>query len=143
MQKALRNHLFARNQAVKAAHRDSKRAVREERREARQQKIAYERFNLRDIKAERTNRREDWMLGPLAPNRSAGKDGNGYGMLAMQALRRPKVVTAERERYFNFAVKDRVVVIKGRERGKIGEVNDVDEERQTLQLQDINVVGLS
>lgn len=62
-------------------------------------------------------------------------------MLRMEALQPPEVLKAEREKYFNFAVKDRVVVVKGRERGKIGEVRVVDIERQTVQLADVNMVS--
>ena len=93
------------------------------------------------VKAERMNRREDWMLGPLAPNRAAGKDGGGYGMLPFHSTKLPFVAPGDREEYFNFAPDDRLVVVKGRERGKIGKVSEIDEERQSVTLTNVNTVS--
>lgn len=143
MQKALRRNLLARNQALKSSRRKAGKSLREERRAIRQETVLWNRAKRSDIKAERENRREDWMLGPLAPNRLAGQDGGGYGMLNFQSVRPPVVFTAERERYFNFAVNDRVVVVKGREKGKIGKIKEVDQERQTVALFDVNIVSSS
>jgi large subunit ribosomal protein L24 len=83
------------------------------------------------------------MLGPLAPNRLAGKDSGSYGMMNYQSIRTPPVLAAERPKYFNFAVDDRVVVINGREKGKIGKVTEIDQERQTVGILDVNIVSLS
>ena len=143
MQRVLRRNLLARNQALKRQRRASKEALNDEARKIRQEKIVLARSTRSAIKAERINRREDWMLGPLAPNRLAGKDAGGYGMMDFQSLRPPNILKSEREEFFNFAVDDRVVVVTGREKGKIGKVREIDEERQAVVLADVNMVRFS
>lgn len=143
MQRVLRLNILARNQALKRQRRKSEEIFRDEQRKVRQQKVEAARSKRSAVKAERAHRREDWMLGPLAPNRLAGKDAGGYGMVDFQATRSPLVLKAEREKYFNFAVNDRVVVMSGREKGKIGKVREVDEEQQTVALIDVNMVSFS
>ena len=142
MQRVVHRRLLARNQSLKGSRRQTDKQVSEDQRKTRQGVLMSARSERSVIKAERINRREDWMLGPLAPNRTAGKDGGSYGMLNFQQLRPPPVVPAKREEYLNFAENDRVVVVRGRERGKIGKVNTVDEESQTVTLYDVNMVSI-
>lgn len=143
MQRVLRLNVLARNQAVKRQRREEEKKLKDAARKIRHEKVLYARSQRSIVKAERLHRREDWLLGPLAPNRLAGKDGGSYGMLGSQSIRPPDVLESEREKYFNFAVDDRVVVVAGRERGKIGQVSDVDIKRQTIELADISTVSFS
>ena len=141
MQRALRRNILARNQALKRQRKQSEETLREEAHEVRREKFAAARVERSAAKAERTYRREDWMLGPLAPNRLVGKDGGGYGMLDFLSAQAPTVMKREREKYVNIVVNDRVVVVSGREKGKIGKVGNVNVERQTVALYDINLVS--
>lgn len=143
MQKVLRRNLLARNQALKRQRRETEEKLNQTKRKIRQEHVSSTRLKTLSINAERRNRREDWVLGPLAPNRVAGKDGGGYGMLAFQVIQVPTVLKTKREKYFNFAKDDRVVVVKGTSRGKIGKVTKVDEEKQTVELDGINMVSFS
>ena len=143
MQKVLRRNVLARNQALGRQRREAEEKLKNEKRKIRQTRFELDRLERSNVKAERTNRREDWILGPLAPNRTAGKDGGGYGMLSLQMLHAPIVVKQERAELLNFAANDRAVVITGREKGKIGRIRIVDAERQTVTLEDVNMVSLS
>jgi large subunit ribosomal protein L24 len=142
MQRVLHRRLLARNQALKGSRRQTEKQVSEDKRKARQDTLILARAQRSIVKAERINRHDDWMLGSLAPNRAAGKDGGSYGMLDFQHIRAPLVEPAKREDYFNFAVDDRVAVVKGRESGKIGTVSEVDEERQSVTIRDVNLVSI-
>ena len=142
MQRVLLRNILARNQALKRQRRKGEETLNKEADEVRREKFAVARSERSLVKAERAHRREDWMLGPLAPNRLAGKDGGGYGMMGRLSAQTPTVMKREREKYINIVVNDRVVVVSGREKGKIGKVEIVNEERQSVVLLDINVVSL-
>ena len=141
MQRILHRRLLARNKALKSSRRNVDKQATEAKRNTRQETFLKDRFQRSVVKAERANRREDWMLGPLAPNRAAGKDGGSYGLLNFQFITPPVVPPAEREEYFNFAVNDRVVVVKGREKGKIARIRGIDETRQSVELIGVNEVS--
>ena len=141
MQRALRRSLLARNQALKRERRDGHKALKKEEREVR-----FERGRLAGAQAarkaaEKKERREDWTLGPLAPNRVAGLNGHAYGLLDRQSIRPAKVLKKDQEKEVWFAVNDRVVVVGGRERGKIGKIEALDEERQSVELANLNMVS--
>lgn len=141
MQRVLLRNILARNQALKRQRRESKETLNKEAHEVRRGKFEAARAERSLVQAERAHRREDWILGPLAPNRLVGKDGGGYGMLGQHYAQKPTVMKGEREKYMNIVVNDRVVVVSGREKGKIGKVAIADEERQSVILDDTNVVS--
>jgi large subunit ribosomal protein L24 len=141
MQRVLRLNIIGRNQTLKIKRRKNAADVRDEQRKIRLQTVETSRLKLGLVKAERKNRREDWMLGPLAPNRLAGKNAGGYGQMDLEAINLPPVLESERVKYFNFAVNDRVVVKTGRDKGKIGKVTKVEEEKQCVTLDDVNMVS--
>jgi large subunit ribosomal protein L24 len=141
MQRALRSNIMARNQSLKSTRRKNAANLKETQHEIRNSTVELSRLKLGIIKAERKHRREDWILGPLAPNRLVGKNAGSYGQLEYQAIDLPPVLESERAQYFNFAVNDRVVVRTGREKGKIGKITEVNEEKQTVTLEDVNMVS--
>ncbi|KKY28623.1 putative kow motif domain protein [Phaeomoniella chlamydospora] len=95
-----------------------------------------------EIRNERRARREDWILGPLAPKRDVGENRGAYGTRPMHHGQMPEVIKSQRVKYINFAVGDRVCVLRGRDTGKIGKVEKVEEESQTLRVQGVNRVDL-
>jgi large subunit ribosomal protein L24 len=143
MQKALRRSLLVRNQSLKRERRLDEKKLKDEVRQFWNDKIITGRAQRSNIKAERKHRREDWVLGPLAPNRLAGHDAGSYGMLDRRSLRHPVIPERSREKYFNFAINDRAVIVKGREKGKIGRIREIDEKNSTVILADINMVRSS
>jgi large subunit ribosomal protein L24 len=140
MQKIIRRTALARNQAQRKAIRAAKAAEREEFKDALRQRFAFNRIELDNVRAERIRRREDWLRGPLAPKRDAGLDAKTFGSLSPQAMNPPTIPKHLRRKYINIAAGDRVCIMKGRDKGKIGEVIKVDPNNETVMVKDLNMV---
>ena len=140
MQKVIRRTALARNQAQRKAVRAAKDAEREEFKDHLRQRFALNRIELDNIRAERQRRREDWLRGPLAPQRDAGFEGQSFGALSPQAMNPPPIPKHLRRKYINIAVGDRVCIMKGRDKGKINEVVRVDTSNETVNVRDLNMV---
>ena len=103
-----------------------------------------------DIKNARRARREDYDLGPLAPRRNVGLKEETYGTVHTNRLRGPELTMEERlkvnpsgGRYSNIVNGDRVVLLEGPDKGRIGKVQGFDYKRQELTVQGLNMVCLS
>ncbi len=142
MQKVLRRSLLARNQALRRARKLDKKELKKEQHEFHRDRITSEKAMRGYVKSERKNRREDWMLGPLAPQRDVGDLRGSYGTMSLQSLQEPKIPERERPKYINFAVGDRVCVVRGRARGKISEIRKINEDSLTVELNEgVNTVS--
>ncbi|PVH91559.1 hypothetical protein DM02DRAFT_620457 [Periconia macrospinosa] len=107
---------------------------------------------LRDV-------REDWKLGPLRPNRVSGLQEGMYGVVTERSLSLTALpkhlsqrINEDREKqglppqhlvvndkiYLPYVVGDRVVVIAGREKGKIGAIQAVDKDALMFTVQGVN-----
>jgi large subunit ribosomal protein L24 len=112
-----------------------------------------------DIVTARQNAKEDWYLGPLRPNRAIGVNAERYGVMDRKQLRDPEIPkhwfgakesVQKRMKYkipenvlrnqWPIVKGDRVVVIRGRELNKIGEVEDVVKESNQIVIKDMNKV---
>ena len=91
------------------------------------------------LKTARQIRKEDYELGPLAPRRDVGKDAETYGTVDSVRFQRVTVPKWKRK-WCGIEVGDRVVLLKGRDQGKIGVVDDKDEESETFRVKDLNMV---
>ncbi|KAJ4365208.1 hypothetical protein N0V83_008826 [Neocucurbitaria cava] len=119
---------------------DSKQAVK--------QRIKWENEHIKGVRVQALrNAKEDWQLGPLRPNRAVGKGAEKYGAITALRLQRPHIPLAtqrnrnevrekkgleleyplvvEDKRYFPIVKDDRVVIIKGKDAGKVGVVSDL------------------
>jgi large subunit ribosomal protein L24 len=104
-----------------------------------------------DLKTARQNAKEDWILGPLRPNRAAGEDSERYGTLERFQIGRPslpkhwygakegvqrRMKTRIPENVFRdqwpIVEDDRVVVIRGSEKNRIGYVKEVLKDTHTV-----------
>jgi ribosomal protein L14E/L6E/L27E len=91
--------------------------------------------------------KEDWALGALAPKRDIGDKTGKLGTLDMglhQLTALTKVQKAEVKQRMGdneFRVHDRVVVLKGRDRGKIGQILSIDEDKLSATIDGINKVS--
>lgn len=169
MQKSARIELIARNSALKSANRAKQAADRQDWKLWHFQQRKSIKAKNDHAREERSNRREDWIAGPLAPNRNYGKFKGSYGAveaelvqpatipkharstparLALQDFgadgeRKPKHVFKGKTIVGNLAVNDRVVVVEGsaRIRGRVGTVKSIGEESETVILKDINTVS--
>ncbi|KAH7125314.1 hypothetical protein B0J11DRAFT_486774 [Dendryphion nanum] len=110
------------------------------------------------IKAALQNAKEDWTLGPLRPNRALGAGKTMYGTTSREELQYPEVPEhwgtrknlQKRMRTkipdsvlygaLPIAVDDRVIIIKGNDKGRIGVVSFIDVERNSVTVKDLNKV---
>ena len=112
------------------------------------------RFQRRDeidqIKKARQARREDWELGPLAPKRDVGNQKETWGTI--NSLRSKGPVLAKKERWEQrlfvggkhptIVVNDRVAIMEGRDKGKIGTIVEMDFSRGECKVEGLNMVCL-
>ncbi|KAF2771225.1 hypothetical protein EJ03DRAFT_36887 [Teratosphaeria nubilosa] len=96
----------------------------------------------RNLRAARHNRREDWEAGALAPRRDVGKEAASYGAMEIWDFHVPDVEHKNRPKWYSIQQGDRVVVVKGRDRGKIALVERVDGEKCGVSLKGVNMVDL-
>lgn len=93
------------------------------------------------IIAARTARREDWLMGPLAPRRDVGNFKETYGTVSPRQLRSPP---KEKGQWKDWCIRegDRVVVVgaRHRERGNIGKVKNVREASEECTVSGLNMV---
>ncbi|KAE8147291.1 hypothetical protein BDV25DRAFT_160690 [Aspergillus avenaceus] len=139
MQKVIRRTALARNQAQRKAIRANKDAEREDLKDTLRQRFAFNRFQIDAVRAERERRREDWLRGPLAPQRDAGLEGKTFGALSPQAMNPPAIPQHLRRKYINIAPGDRVCIMKGKDKGQINEVTRVDDSNETVVVKDLNM----
>jgi large subunit ribosomal protein L24 len=108
------------------------------------------------FKTAREQRHEDWELGPLAPKRDVGLDaGNDFAVVSAAFIEPPDMESLrtlrrkqgshsrkdEKEKR-KYEIFDRVVVIKGRETGRIGTVKKIKEAAGLIYVTGINTVCL-
>lgn len=127
------------------------------------QRIQWESKNIKGVKKRALRDvNEDWKLGPLRPNRSFGPNADKYGALTLsQVQKAPVPIQSQKNRnevrekkglepeyplivddkkYFPIAKDDRVVILKGKDAGKIGTVGEIMQETHELIVNDLNKV---
>jgi large subunit ribosomal protein L24 len=128
--------------------RQKRKELMQDRFEAKQavtQRLLWERRNIFEVRRQALrNAAEDWKLGPLRPNRALDAADGKYGVVTGARVQKPDIpvkVHANRNRvrekkgllpdyplvvddnkYFPIVKGDRVVVIKGKDKGKMGTV---------------------
>ncbi|KAI9715957.1 MAG: hypothetical protein M1812_005591 [Candelaria pacifica] len=95
-----------------------------------------------DLKNARKARREDWELGPLAPRRNVGTDSDLYGATDPRRLRGPEIPEEKRIEFWNIVERDRVVIIKGRDKGSIGRIKEVYKKSEEVIVEGLNMVDV-
>ncbi|KAG9779511.1 hypothetical protein ABEF93_005290 [Exophiala dermatitidis] len=170
MQKVLRINLLARNQALKAERRKNLKKLKEEWSQHDSRRIAIDRAQRGYIKDERRHRREDWVAGPLAPKRDAGKQQELFGTVSGLIAQGPKFpertragpkgngwdpvgsegLEGEHKEWEGFGNEgnivegDRVCVVQGKEEivGKIGRVKSINAEAKELTVEGVNLADV-
>ena len=114
------------------------------------------------IREARRNLKQDYELGPLRANRAIGQDAEKYGLLTGEQMSRRSIPVENQRRvneareargldpvyplvvkdvkYFPIVEDDRVMVIKGPEKGKIGVVQEIMSETNEVIVKGINKV---
>jgi large subunit ribosomal protein L24 len=96
-------------------------------------------YNHGLIKTAREARKEDWARGALAPRRDVGDLATTYGSVGMFNMNGPERQEKNKPKWRSIIEGDRVVVIKGREKGKIAAVTNYDNDRGTVKLDGVNM----
>lgn len=127
------------------------------------QRNKWERENIIDVRRKALrNAKEDWQLGSLRPNRAVNVADGKYAVVTPTQVQKPEVPTkvqaynnAKREKkglvpeyplvvddkkYFPIVKGDRVVVLRGKDKGKIGTVMTPVERTHEFIVQGVNVV---
>jgi large subunit ribosomal protein L24 len=143
MQKVVRRAALARKQSQRKAKLASEKERHELWKARFNEKTQFNRSLLDETKAERLTRREDWMRGPLAPKRDSGTRLGTYGTIPAQRMHLPKVFEEEKRKFINIIPEDRVCLMKGKDKGKIGKVTAVDEESLSVTVEGLNTVSSS
>ncbi|EMC97566.1 hypothetical protein BAUCODRAFT_68328 [Baudoinia panamericana UAMH 10762] len=94
------------------------------------------------IRQARINRQVDWDTGALAPRRDAGENATGYGALGIQNLNMAELPNKHQVKRSLIVEGDRVAVIRGREKGKIGSVTQYSKESNSVKIKGVNVVDV-
>jgi large subunit ribosomal protein L24 len=139
MQYILKQTLLRRNQLLRRARRTQKKELKDEFHQLRANQLMSARWTRKAIKTERTHRREDWLCGPLAPQRDIGEDRDIYGTARQEIMQPhdlPKRLQPKGEQV-GIVASDRVVVVRGLGRGQIGEVTEVKNDSATCYVQGI------
>lgn len=105
---------------------------------------------FKDIQRAKQAIRDDWHLGPLAPKPNYGELGDAYGAVAetRYKITFPMKDKAKEERCkwlggtknLNLASGDRVVLLEGPDKGKIGKVMEVDLDDFLVTVEGLNKV---
>jgi large subunit ribosomal protein L24 len=149
MQKVIRRTILAEKQAVRRLRKRKEIQKRERQKTNREQNAFVRNEVMQDLKLRRFERREDWELGPLAPRRDVGNKKDTFGAVSTQRLRGPVLTVAEREEKLkdvggnrlNLVKGDRVVLLEGRDKGKIGTITATDKLRAECTVRGLNMVG--
>lgn len=141
-------------QELKQERWDSKQAVI--------QRIMWEHEHVKGVRKQAlANAKEDWKLGPLRPNRAIGPDAEKYGALKAAQIQKPEIpvktqknrnavrekkgleleypLVVDDKKYFPIVKDDRVVILKGKDAGKIGTVQELVPRTHEVVVKDMNM----
>jgi large subunit ribosomal protein L24 len=127
------------------------------------QRIMWENEEVKGVrKRALANAKEDWKLGPLRPNRAIGPDAEKYGALTGSQVQKPEIpiktqknrnavrekkgleleypLVVDDKKYFPIVKDDRVVILKGKDAGKVGVVREIVERTHDVIIKGMNMV---
>lgn len=140
MQKVVQRTTLARNQAARKARILQKKKERQDVTQYFLERTQAQRVRLDAHKNVVKARQEDWYKGALAPYRETGLEPGTYGAMNPQDALMPRIPKHLRRPFINIAPKDRVVVLKGPDQGKICTVISVDPESESVRCKEANRV---
>lgn len=150
MQKVIRRTILAEKQAARRLAKKKDAATRDWAKSNRMQTNYSRREVTTQIKEAKKTRREDWELGPLAPRRDVGDSKETYATIGSHRSKGPMLHHKDIEeklkpvggRYMNIVAGDRVVLLEGRDKGKIGKIMSTDAKRAECTVQGLNLVRI-
>ncbi|KAJ6155082.1 hypothetical protein N7470_005648 [Penicillium chermesinum] len=139
MQKVIQRAATARKQAQSKAFRARKANERIERMDRTRTRKDYNSALMSNIKGAQQARWDDYYKKDLAPMRDAGDRPHTFGAADSVLLHPPALPKNKRRKHILFAAGDRVCVIRGRDKGKINEITQVNKESETVIVKDTNL----
>ena len=148
MQKVVRRTLLAEKQFARRQAAQKLTERRDQEKGARSQAAYSRKEETSQIIEARKTRREDLDLGPLAPRRDVGDLKDRYGTIGTHRMQGKELSKEELEKrlknvggmHLNIVEGDRVVLLEGRDRGKIGVIKAVDKKRGECTVEGMNMV---
>ncbi|KAL2073137.1 hypothetical protein VTL71DRAFT_10461 [Oculimacula yallundae] len=150
MQKVFRHTVLAEKQAARRSARRLDTDLRLKWKNEREQNNYHRKDEIQQIKDARFNRREDYDLGPLAPRRDVGDRKETYGSISLNRMQGRPLHGKEKDdilkfwggKHLTIVKKDRVVILEGRDKGKIGIVKSIDTKRAECTITGLNLVDI-
>jgi len=151
MQKVIRRTVLAEKQAARRLAKKKDRTTRDWAKNNRNHANFSRKEETSQIKEARIARREDWELGPIAPRRDVGDSKDTFGTISQHRIKGTLLHHKELEeklkpfggKYMNIVAGDRVVILEGRDKGKIGKIVSTDAKRAECTVQGLNLVRSS
>ncbi|KAL1635483.1 hypothetical protein SLS58_010240 [Diplodia intermedia] len=143
MQKAIQRTAMAKRQAARKAQKATEMQKAFDKRANRKELQQIKTTANKAIVEAKKRRREDWLLGPLAPRRDVGEWREKYATVDSRRTNLPDAdPDVVKTQLAPFAEGDRVVILKGIDKGKIGELREVDEETRTVRVKGLNLADV-
>lgn len=132
---------YVKRQAQRVLTRKREKARRLQTKSLLQSQVQYNRaFKKRKLKS-RADEMEDRWLGPLAPKRAiTDQEKQLQYALSQDEANPPKVTARDRIKYWNIVPQDRVVILKGMDKHKIGTVKSIHRDNNTVIVEGMNMV---
>jgi large subunit ribosomal protein L24 len=113
-----------------------------------EQNTVFDRDHSARLKNERRTRREDWELGSLKPKRDVGDAKETWGTVDYQALEGLEIYKTDLEKrmepfggkFLNIKEGDRVVILEGHDKGKIGKLANINYKKAKVTVEGLNKV---
>ncbi|KAI9815089.1 MAG: hypothetical protein M1827_002932 [Pycnora praestabilis] len=144
MQKVIRRTALAKAQAARRALKHKQKSAADQRKINEANAGVVRQQISQDIRIARLTRREDWELGPLAPRRDVGDKKETYGTVDPRRLQSVDKPRSERTtKVWSIVPGDRVVLVEGRDKGKIGVVESINKKTDELNVKGLNMVDVA
>ncbi|MCJ1233965.1 hypothetical protein MMC14_001923 [Varicellaria rhodocarpa] len=144
MQAVIRRTALAERQAARRAADKAGKRRSDERKIRNNEQVQLNSAIRNDLRAARTARREDWLLGPLAPRRDVGEKKDSYGAIGTRRLQSVDKADGDWKDWCIVAG-DRVVIVEDghRDRGKIAAVREIREKAEECVIIGLNLVDVA
>ena len=141
MDKLVSRAIRAKAQAARRSKKKLEQSMQRYLNNARKEHTAYQKMLGDDRKASRAEEKDDKRLGPLAVRRAVGAaETETYGAFDQNRIIPPTVPKPFRIKYWNICLAERVVILRGPDRHKIGTVKSIDTRNNTLIVDGLNMV---
>ncbi|KAI0855497.1 hypothetical protein F4860DRAFT_33430 [Xylaria cubensis] len=148
MQKIARRVATAERVAVKRQKAKTNRFVRHEKNEALQQGKQHMQGAADEVESAKQAIRNDWAMGALSPRQDVGQFHEAHGSITQVrfpggtglslAKRNARCQWAGGAHYLSLAVGDRVVLLDGPDKGRIGKIGEIDHDSANVTVKDLN-----